>query len=321
MSPTIILSLTFGAVTSAVLGIYSIFADLRGGTQARVRRRIDESTRETIRERVKKSPLFKDLSQLAAATAGQQARALSRRERFDLLVEGSGLGVTSNAVIGIAAVIGVAAAILAYVLLPLLLVPPMAFAVGAALPVFFIKKKRDARLEKLLSQLPDAFDLMARVIRAGQTMSQAFRSVSDEFPAPISSEFAVCFEQQNLGIPPETALRDLAQRTGLLELKILVVAIVVQEQTGGNLADMLDKLSGVIRERYRMRGVIKTLTAEGRMQAALLLGLPPALFLMMLFMNRPYALELFDHPILIVITLISEAIGGLWIRSIVNFEI
>ena len=152
-------------------------------------------------------------------------------------------------------------------------------------------------------------------------MTQAFRSVSDEFPQPISGEFAVCFEQQNLGIPPDTALRDLAQRTGLLELKILVVGVIVQEQTGGNLADMLDKLSTVIRERYQMRGLIKTLTAEGRMQAALLLGLPPALFLMMLFMNRPYALELFDHPILILITVISEAIGGLWIRSIVNFEI
>ena len=84
---------------------------------------------------------------------------------------------------------------------------------------------------------------------------------------------------------------------------------------------MLDKLSAVIRERYQIRGVIKTLTAEGRMQAALLLGLPPALFMMMLFMNRPYALELFNHPILILLTLISEGIGGLWIRSIVNFSI
>ena len=97
--------------------------------------------------------------------------------------------------------------------------------------------------------------------------------------APISTEFAVCFEQQNLGIDSETSLRDLAQRTGLLELKILVVGVIVQEQTGGNLADMLDKLSAVIRERYRLRGVIKTLTAEGRMQATLLLGLPPALLL------------------------------------------
>ena len=99
------------------------------------------------------------------------------------MVEQSGLGITSNAVIGIAAVSGLAAAILGYLLIPLIVVPPLALAAGAAIPVYFVKKKRDARLEKLLSQLPDAFDLMARVMRAGQTMTQAFRSVSDEFPA------------------------------------------------------------------------------------------------------------------------------------------
>lgn len=321
MSPAVTLTLAFGAVTSAVLGGYSIVTDLRKGTNARIRRRIEESTRDALRERVKKSPLFKDLGQLAAAAAGQQGRAPSLRERLDLLVEQSGLGITSNAVIGISAVSGLAAAVLGYLLVPLYVVPPVAFAVGAALPVLFVKNRRNARLEKLLSQLPDAFDLMARVMRAGQTMTQAFRSVSDEFEAPIATEFAVCFEQQNLGIPSETSLRDLAERTGLLELKILVVGVIVQEQTGGNLADMLDKLSAVIRERYKLRGLVKTLTAEGRMQAALLLGLPPALFMMMLFMNRPYALELFNHPILILITLISEGIGGLWIRSIVNFSI
>jgi tight adherence protein B len=320
MSPAITLGLTFGAVATTVLGVYSIFADLRSGTQARIRRRIDESTREAVRDRVKKSALFKDLSQLAAATSPQD-RVASRREIFELMVEESGMGITSNAVIWIAAVSGLSTAILASLLIPSIFVPPVALAAGAAMPVYFVKKKRDARLEKLLSQLPDAFDLMARVMRAGQTMTQAFRSVSDEFPEPISGEFAVCYEQQNLGIPPDTALRDLAQRTGLLELKILVVGVIVQEQTGGNLADMLDKLSTVIRERFQMRGLIKTLTAEGRLQAALLLGLPPALFLMMLFMNRPYALELFDHPILILITVVSEAIGGLWIRSIVNFDI
>ncbi len=321
MSPTITLGLTFGAVASTVLGVYSIVTDLRSGTQARIRRRIDESAHEAVRDRVKKSALFKDLSQLAAATTSPQDRVASRREIFDLMVEESGLGITSNAVIWIAAVSALSTAILATLLIPSFFVPPFALAAGAVMPVYFVKKKRDARLNKLLAQLPDAFDLMARVMRAGQTMTQAFRSVSDEFPQPISGEFAVCYEQQNLGIPPDTALRDLAQRTGLLELKILVVGVIVQEQTGGNLADMLDKLSTVIRERFQMRGVIKTLTAEGRLQAALLLGLPPALFLMMLFMNRPYALELFDHPILILITVISEAIGGLWIRSIVNFDI
>ena len=130
---------------------------------------------------------------------------------------------------------------------------------------------------------------MGRVIRAGQTMSQALQAVADEFPPPIAGEFAYCYEQQNLGLPPEAALRDLARRTGLLEIKIFVLALLVQQQTGGNLAELLDKLSDVIRERYQIRGKIKALTAEGRMQAIVLLALPPALFLIMLVMNRDYA--------------------------------
>ena len=127
---------------------------------------------------------------------------------------------------------------------------------------------------------------MARVIRAGQTMSQALLAVADEFPPPIAGEFSYCYEQQNLGLSPETAFRDLARRTGLLEIKIFVLALLVQQQTGGNLAELLDKLSAIIRERYRIRGQIKTLTAEGRMQAMVLLALPPGMFLLMLVMNR-----------------------------------
>ncbi len=105
-------------------------------------------------------------------------------------------------------------------------------------------------------------------------MAQALQAVADEFAPPIAGEFAYCYEQQNLGLSPETAMRELARRTGLLEVKIFVTAVLVQQQTGGNLAEMLDKLSSIIRERYQLRGKIKTLTAEGRIQGIILLGLP-----------------------------------------------
>ena len=161
---------------------------------------------------------------------------------------------------------------------------------------------------------------MSRVIRAGQTMAQAIQAVADEFAPPIAGEFAFCFEQQNLGLPPETALRELARRTGLLELKIFVLALLVQQQTGGNLAEMLDNLSIIIRERYRMRGKIQALTAEGRFQAIILLALPPGVFVMMLGLNSEYGAILLKHPPLIWITVISEAIGALWIRKIIHFD-
>ena len=115
-------------------------------------------------------------------------------------------------------------------------------------------------------------------------------------------------------------MRDLARRTGLLEIKIFVLAVLVQQQTGGNLAELLDKLSGVIRERFKVRGKVRALTAEGRIQAVVLLSLPPAMFLMMLFLNRSYAQVLLDHPGLLVGVLVTETLGALWIRKIVNFE-
>jgi tight adherence protein B len=192
--------------------------------------------------------------------------------------------------------------------------------VGALGPLTYVRLRQKMRLHKLLSQLPDTFDLMARVIRAGQTMSQALQAVADEFDRPIAAEFSYCYEQQNLGLPPELALRDLARRTGLLEVKIFVLALLVQQQTGGNLAEMLEKLATVVRERFRMWAKIRALTAEGRFQAAVLLTLPPAMFFIILFLNRNYAQVLLDHPLLPVVMLISEGIGALWIRKIVNFD-
>jgi tight adherence protein B len=192
--------------------------------------------------------------------------------------------------------------------------------VGAGVPLLYVVRKRKARLNKLMTQLPEAFDLMARVIRAGQTTSQAMQTVANEFDSPIADEFAYCYEQQNLGLSPELALRDLVRRTGLLEVKIFVLALLVQQQTGGNLAELLDKLAWLVRERFRIQGKIRSLTAEGRLQAVILLVLPLALLLFLMVVNRAYAQVLFDYPGLLIGMFISEALGALWIRKIVHFD-
>ena len=191
---------------------------------------------------------------------------------------------------------------------------------AAPLPLMWVRFKRKQRLETLSSQLPDALELMSRVLRAGQTITQAMYAVGQEFKPPISAEFLFCYEQQNLGISTDVALRDLAKRTGLLEIKIFVLALIIHRQSGGNLTELLDKLAGIIRERYKMRGKVKALTAEGRLQAAILLGLPPAMYCLLLIISRPYALELLNHPKLIAGCLASMTFGALWIRKIVNFD-
>ncbi|CAN5716669.1 hypothetical protein BH23PLA1_BH23PLA1_28670 [soil metagenome] len=319
MSPALLTLLTFGAVVAAVVGVYSIYSDLFLRDRTRVGERIDDEFRKRQRERAKKSLLLKDLGQLAAE-AGADSANPSRRQRFIMMVEQSGLDLTPQKLLTIAIAVGLGLGTVGGLLRQSIIMGAILGAVGFGLPILYVQMKRKARLEKLLSQLPDAFDLMSRVVRAGQTMSQAMQAVADEFAQPISGEFAYCYEQQNLGLSPELALRDLARRTGILEVKIFVLALVVQQQTGGNLAEMLDKLSHVIRQRYRIRGQIKTLTAEGRLQAIILLGLPIAIFLGMLVMNYDYAMVLFEHPTLIIGTLVCEGIGALWIRKIVNFD-
>jgi tight adherence protein B len=320
MSPAILTFLTFLAVVTACAGAYSILSDVYLRDRSRVSQRVDEEFRKRARARAQKSMLFKDLRALVAETGVPEEGQPSLRQRFETMIEQSGLDITSQKLLLIAGGGAIGLGLVGFLIRQNILVGAVGALLGGALPIFYVNLKRNQRTEKLLSQLPDAFDLMSRVIRAGQTMSQALQAVADEFSPPVAGEFAYCYEQQNLGLPPETALRELARRTGLLELKIFVLAMLVQQQTGGNLSELLDKLANIIRERYKLRGKIKALTAEGRIQAMVLLGLPPGMFFLMLAMNRSYAGILVENPVLIWVTLISEAIGALWIRKIVNFD-
>jgi tight adherence protein B len=318
--PTLLTFLTFGAVVAMVAAAYSLITDLYLRDRSRVNERVDNEFSKRQRQRASKALVFKDLNQLAVDAAGDQEVGPNLRMRLQAMVEQSGLDLTIQKLLTISVAVGLVCGVLGGLLRQSVLLAAVAAPVGAALPLTYVHFKRKSRLEKLLAQLPDTFDLMSRVIRAGQTMSQALQAVADEFSQPIAGELSYCYEQQNLGLPPEVALRDLARRTGLLEIKIFVTAVVVQQQTGGSLAEMLDKLSQMIRQRYRTRGHIKTLTAEGRMQAMILLGLPVVMFFGFLIVMPEYESKLLDHPVLIMATIGLELVGALWIRKIINFD-
>lgn len=320
MSAPMLSLLTFLAVVLGVMGTYSILTDLFLHDRTRIKTRIDDEFRRKQRSKAEHSSLFRNLHQFAAEADADGEGRKTVSQRFTAMVEQSGLDVTPRKVLMTAVGVGLAVGVLAGVASRNPLWGAGGFPVGAICPILYVRQKKKARMEKLSSQLSDAFDLMARVIRAGQTMSQALLAVSDEFAPPIASEFSYCYEQQNLGMPPEATYKDLARRNDLVEIKLFVLALLVQQQTGGNLAELLDKLSGVLRERYRIRGVVKTLTAEGRMQAVVLMAMPPVIFLAMLVLSHEYAIQLFQYPKLIAVTVVSEGIGALWIRKIVNFE-
>ncbi|MDG3004746.1 type II secretion system F family protein [Paludisphaera mucosa] len=323
MNDTIVLGLAGASAVAFVVAVFQVVSDLFLRDRARVNDRVDveflKKKASASAAKVKKASLFKNLDQMdAAVRAGEGSPTW--RQAFESMVEQSGLDVTPGRLLMIA---GVAAAVLAAVG-SAVRTHPLDAAIGLVLgglaPLFYVKKRRDRRMERLRSQLPDAFDLMARVVRAGQSLGQAVLGVAQEFPQPISTEFAYCYEQQNLGLSPEVTFRELTRRTGIVELKIFVLAVLVQQQTGGNLAEMLTKLAAVVRDRYRIRGAIQTLTAEGRMQGWILAAMPPLMIVILLFMNYKYAVVLFDHPNVLAVSFGAEVLGILWIRKIVNFD-
>jgi len=196
----------------------------------------------------------------------------------------------------------------------------IAFVIGFVTPFYYVWLKRRARFRKMTLQLPDALDFLCRAVRAGQTVSASFQMVGDDFPAPISDEFRHCYEQQNLGISYASALRNLAQSCGIVELRILVVALLVQSRSGGNLTDLLENLANMLRKRIAMQHRVKAITGEGRMQAIVLIALPIIVFLAMYVLNRDYAEILIDRPWILAGCGVSQSIGAALIYKFIQID-
>jgi tight adherence protein B len=315
--------LTFAAVTLSLIGCYYVVTGLSARDSSAVRRRIDSEF--TRLPEAQASGLFKKLDlERARVELGEAETPAPEpeglRQRVEVLIEQSALRLSLQQLMLITAAFALSLGA-AGMLFRGPLLGGVGAAAGAVLPWAYVKHRWRARREKLLAQLPNAFDLMSRVIRAGSSVPQALQSVSDSMEEPIAGEFARCQKQQHLGMRPEVAFHQLAQRTGILEMRIFVMAVLIQRQSGGNLSDVLERLARLIRDRLRLRSQVRSLTAEGRLQGLTLMVLPVLLFLVMMFINRNYAEVLLQHKHLLYATAGSMAAGALWIRKIVNFDL
>lgn len=317
MNPAILPILAFISCTFAVVGLASLVSDMLKRGRARVDARLKEEFRAQLREKVQQSPLFRNLKVLAAQPNLERH---GLRGWLETLIEQSGLDVEAGRIMATAGTTAAAAALLAAALGVHPLIAVACAPVGFAVPLACLIVARQKRIDRLCSQLPEAFELMSRAVRAGQTMASAFQAVADQMPPPISEEFALCYEKQSLGLPYDVALRELGRRTGVMELQMFVVALLVQRQSGGSPVEMLQTLSSVIRKRIKLSGKVKSLTAEGRMQALVLLLLPPAAMAAMMTLNREYVEKLLDRTWLLGAITASEIVGALWIRRIVRIR-
>jgi tight adherence protein B len=193
-----------------------------------------------------------------------------------------------------------------------------------ALPLLWILWKRNKRLYKFQEKLPAALDLMVSAMRAGHSLLAAMGLVAKECPDPIGGEFKICFEEQNYGLELKTALDNLVTRIPLQDLRMVGVAILIQKESGGNLAEVLDKTSYLIRERFRIKREIKTHTAQGRLTGWILTSLPVFLGLAMFFLNPDYISLLWHRDIGIKLMWGAAGmicLGGYIIRRIVDIEV
>jgi tight adherence protein B len=215
--------------------------------------------------------------------------------------------------------------------LPQLLKVPYGLVMGATfgivfgtLPFLYVWWVRGARLKKFESQLGEAMELVARALRAGHSLASGMHVVQQEMPNPVSKEFGRVYEEQNLGIPIESALRNLADRVPNLDLKFFVTAVCIQRQTGGDLAEILDKIGYIIRERFKIMGMVQALTGEGRLSGVVLISLPFFLLVVMMQISPGYVDDLWLHPMgrqMSVGAIVMMIIGAWWINKIVNIKI
>jgi tight adherence protein B len=203
-------------------------------------------------------------------------------------------------------------------------IAPVAGAILFFLPFLWVNLKRKRRIAKFNAQLPDALELLSRSLRAGHSLGSGFGLISEEMQDPLAKEFGRCFEEQNLGVSLEASLESMTRRIPNLDLRFFATAVILQRTTGGDLAEILDKISRLVRARYRLAGQIQALTGEGRLSGIVLLALPPGLFTMMMFLNREYIMKLFSDPMgqwLLGGAIVMQLTGAFVIKKIIDIKV
>ena len=200
----------------------------------------------------------------------------------------------------------------------------MGIVFGGILPYSYASYMRGRRFRKFEELFPEAIDTLTRAVRAGHAFTTALELIANELSEPIASEFRKLFEEQKFGLPVRDALLNLTERVPLVDVKFFVTAVMLQRETGGNLAEILDNLSYMIRERFKIMRQVRVYTAQGRLTMMLLMGMPPVIVVVMLTMNPDFIRPLFADPIghtLIVAGLTLQTIGYFVIRKIIRIQV
>jgi tight adherence protein B len=322
MLTTIVIAAAFIGVAAMVGGIAFIF---RGDDNSNLEDRLAVLTAKGGAGAVAKSSEATLLTKPLNTGPSVIEECLSRILNVRLFLEQADVGISPAQFAAIVGGLSVGGAVIC-VVFPAIptIAAPAAAVVLAALPPLWLFLKRRRRLAAFGRQLPEALELISRALRAGHSLAAGISLVGSEMSAPVGKEFSRCYEEQNLGIPLEETLENLAERVPNLDLRFFVTAIVLQRQTGGDLAEILDKIGHLIRERFKIWGQIQALTGEGRLSGIVLLALPPVLFVVMWRINPQYCEILFNDPLghqMLAVAIVMQFIGAAVIKKIITIKV
>ena len=239
------------------------------------------------------------------------------------LIEQSGVKATTSGILMVSAGLAVLGVIGVVMFAPSLSAAPVGLLLGV-LPLMYLLQRRSARIRKFEEQFPEALDLLSRALRAGHALQTSLGMVADELAEPVGPEFKKTFEQQNFGLPIKECLFEMADRVPLLDVRFFATAVTIQRETGGNLAEILDNLAHVVRERFKILRQVRVHTAHGRFTGYVLLALPAVLGVVLSYLSPDHMNTLFTEPMGKMMLLgagVMQSVGYVWIRQVIKIEV
>jgi len=321
--------LVFVVVALGVFAIASLM-DQRSA-QARLLRERLATVQETVtRQPSEELALLRDEMLSKIPALDNLLRRSSRISNLQPFLEQANLKIRAGNILVLCLISGVLFGTVGFVMASSLpsnqgsLIAAAGLVIGAFVPYSYASYRRTKRFQKFEELFPEAIDTLARAVRAGHAFTTALELIASELSEPVASEFRKLFEEQKFGLPVQDALMNLTERMPLVDVKFFVTAVMLQRETGGNLAEILDNLSYVIRERFKIMRQVRVYTAQGRLTMMLLMGLPPVIVVTMLITSPAFIRPLFVDPIghtLVVAGIVLQTLGYFVIRKIIQIQV
>src|SRR5215813_8210613 len=309
----------------AVLGfVVGVLVDQRRARARVLRERLDSVQKVAEPEPNEELALVRDQNLSGIPALDTILRKSDRISNLQTILEQGDVGLNAGNIILLCLASGAVLGFLVFLIPGVQQFAPLGVIFGSILPYTYANYRRGKRFQKFEEMFPEAIDTLARAVRAGHAFTTALELIANELSEPVASEFRKLFEEQKFGLPVRDALMNLTGRVPLVDVKFFVTAVMLQRETGGNLAEILDNLSYVIRERFKIMRQVRVHTAQGRLTMVLLMALPPVIVLIMQMLNPGFIRPLFTDPMghaFIVAGIALQTLGYFFIRRIIRIQV